>query len=100
MICHVISASVALGRAAKTSWIRAFQSPISCCRTLKTMVGLLVAPVAPCSMAYLSSPTAHESFQKSVGVVETILCSGLRNMLAIPLVEHTFYKMQEVEYLF
>jgi hypothetical protein len=35
-------------------------------------------------MAYRSSPTAQESFQSSVGVVETILCSGLWNLLDIP----------------
>jgi hypothetical protein len=41
------------------------------------MLGLEVAPVAPRSMAYASSSTAHESFQYWVGVSSVIRRSGL-----------------------
>ena len=58
------------------------------------MVGLLVAPTAPClSSEYWIPPTAHESFQNSVAVVAAILCSGLLYVLAITQVKHMFQTM-------
>src|SRR4051812_25255367 len=81
MSFQAICASVHVGWVLNSSSTRPFQSPNSVFRTAATMVGLLVAPTAPCSSAYFSSPTAQESFQKSVAVVATISCRGLRNVV-------------------
>jgi hypothetical protein len=61
--CQVISSSVQVGLAAISSRIRSSQRWSSFFSTSPTIVGLLVAPVAPRSTAYVSSSTDEESFQ-------------------------------------
>ena len=64
--------------------IRSFHSASAALSTVKTMKGFEVAPVAPCSMAYVNSDTEQESFQNSVGVVETVWCNGLLYVGILP----------------
>ena len=63
MIAQVSSTSVQVGFAAASSRTRGTQWAFSLPRTSSTIGGFEVAPVAPRSMAYASSSTAHESFQ-------------------------------------
>ena len=57
--------------------MRLFQTFISFLRIPWTITGLHVAPTAPCSIEYVNSWMEAESFQRQVGVVCVILCSGL-----------------------
>ena len=72
-----MSCSVAVGIEA-TSWrMRSRQSGISFFSTSTTITGLQVAPTAPCSVAYASSCSEHESFQRQVDVLCVIWCRRL-----------------------
>src|SRR6202034_189171 len=76
---HEISSSVASGKLAASSRMRGFQTAISFLSTETAIEGLQVAPTAPCSMEYVSSSIAAESFQRQVGGVCVILKSGVLN---------------------
>ncbi len=74
---QVTSSSVQVGLAATISPIRPRQRSSSLVSTSPTIVGFVVAPVAPWAIAYSSSATEQESFQKSVAVVDTVRRRGL-----------------------
>ena len=61
--CQAMSSSVDVGFWAMISAIRSRHRCISLLSTSPTIVGLLVAPTAPRSTAYVSSSIEHESFQ-------------------------------------
>jgi hypothetical protein len=60
---QVNSTSLQVGLSVASWRTRGTQSAFSLPITSRTIVGFEVAPVAPRSIAYTSSSTAHESFQ-------------------------------------
>ncbi len=63
MICQVTCWSVQSGCSAATWRTRGAQTSHSFFMTSPTIVGLVVAPTAPFSIAYVSSAAEQESFQ-------------------------------------
>ncbi len=75
---HATSTSDPVGISRPIARIRSRHRGSSFRSTSSTMVGFVVAPTAPCTIASASSSDAQLSFQKSVAVVATVWCSGPR----------------------